>query len=114
MSDANSGDGMVTVTNIPKPHVTADAEPPDDNAPVAEWDDYRQRLKAYLLEWCNLQSETTNGLSEATWSDFTCDFSEKGITNLDRSEALRIRNFLLQRGVNVLCKRGYSRTQALL
>jgi len=114
MSGPENDTRTVTVTGIPIPHVTSDPPPPEDDAADQEWNDYRSELAQYTTDWCGMMSNAANTPGEALWSDFTCDFSEKGRLNLNASDSLRIRELLLSRGVHVISRRGYFRAKALV
>jgi len=122
-SVSNAGDGhepneavsnVESVENKTLQHETSDPVPLSSQATRDEWTVYRAELDAHVLGWCQMQKEASFSPADAIWSDFTCDFSRTGIGNLNPTQANKIREVLLERGVFVLCKRGYPKKKALV
>lgn len=99
--------------HIPE-HNTTDPKPPDINANEDEKADYLAKLNEHVHEWCEAQINVPESCKEAIWCDFTCDFSEEGILNLNARQVSRIRNLLLSKGIAVKTNRQQSRTEALV
>lgn len=72
------------------------------------------KLSGHVNEWCQAQINVSENCREARWCDFTCDFSEAGILNLDARQVSRVRNLLLSKGISARTDRQNSRNESLL
>lgn len=94
-------------------HPTNDPAPPAPNAPGDAFTRYKQSLIAYTSEWISQYSELQHLTPEMLWSDFTLDFSEIGIHNLDNEQLVQIRDLFTKHGVHVRAQRGLQRRVAI-
>lgn len=104
---------LSTLEHIPE-HITTDPRPPGTEATEDERTQYLSELKDHVNEWCESQINVSEKCIEAIWCDFTCDFSEAGLLNLDTRQVSRIRNLLLSKGIAVRTDRQSSRKEALI
>lgn len=94
-------------------HSTNNPPPPTNSATDAETESYRDGVNQYTKNWILRYTHIPTLSAEILWADFTVDYSEMTIHNLNDNNVLQLRSFLSASGIYVEAKRGLNRETAL-